>query len=307
MSKYEEMKAYLPGYLTELKEFDDLVRAETLEFESLEESIFEITDQLFPLTATWGLNRWERLLKVQRESGESYETRRAHILNLMSNIPPITYLSLEKAVNRFLKNPSAVIRQTPGRYHFSLRVNMEDLQNTRYIIDTLETLKPAHLAYQFTSMHHTDIAQIKDYQNRLLLRSRVGFFDHIPIYLNGDFLLNGTFYLSGIRGTSDIPLRFKQSLTMLIKAEKDQQIQSRTRYTMTASRQKVEQRTSIVIRLSLGSIEKTKKKMTIRIQSHVQNQQGGSLLIKQNYWTLDGTVPLEGSKYLAATAKKITL
>ncbi len=85
--------------------------------ERLDDSIFDMTDQLFPLTATWGLNRWERMLKVQRESGDSIELRRARILNLMSNIPPITYASLERAVNRFLKNPSAVVRLTTDRYH----------------------------------------------------------------------------------------------------------------------------------------------------------------------------------------------
>lgn len=148
MSKLDEMKAYLPSYLTEITEFDELMKSEAPEMERLDDSIFDMTDQLFPLTATWGLNRWERMLKVQRESGDSIELRRARILNLMSNIPPITYASLERAVNRFLKNPSAVVRLTTGRYHFSLRVNLDDLQNTRYIVETLENLKPSSFGLQ---------------------------------------------------------------------------------------------------------------------------------------------------------------
>lgn len=220
MSKYDDMKAYLPSYLTEITEFDELMKSEAPEMERLDDSIFDMTDQLFPITATWGLDRWERMLKVQRESGDSIELRRARVLNLMSNIPPITYASLERAVNRFLKNPSAVVRLTTGRYHFSLRVNLDDLQNTRYIVETLENLKPAHLAYKFTSVHHTDVKEIKDYHNRLTLRSRVGFFDHIPILLNGEFLLNGTFYLSGSRNSTDIPVRFRQSLKLTLKLKK---------------------------------------------------------------------------------------
>ncbi|MFP3325901.1 putative phage tail protein, partial [Planococcus sp. SIMBA_160] len=84
----------------EITEFDELMKSEAPEMERIDDSIFDMTDQLFPLTATWGLNRWERMLKVQRESGDSIELRRARILNLMSNIPPITYASLERAVNR---------------------------------------------------------------------------------------------------------------------------------------------------------------------------------------------------------------
>ncbi|WWL81182.1 hypothetical protein V6B65_09290 [Bacillus altitudinis] len=47
--------------------------------------------------------------------------------------------------------------------------------------------------------------------------------------------------------------------------------------------------------------------MTFRLPVHVQNEQGGSLLIKEHYWILDGSVPLDGSKMLAATSKKIDL
>lgn len=47
--------------------------------------------------------------------------------------------------------------------------------------------------------------------------------------------------------------------------------------------------------------------MTFRMATHVSNEQSGSAIIKQKYWTLDGSVPLDGSKYLAATSKQIDL
>lgn len=47
--------------------------------------------------------------------------------------------------------------------------------------------------------------------------------------------------------------------------------------------------------------------MTFRMVAYVSNEQSGSVTIKQKYWTLDGSVPLDGSKYLAATSKKIDL
>lgn len=55
MSKYDDMNAYLPSYLTEITEFDELMRSEAPEMERLDDSIFDMTDQLFPFTATWGL------------------------------------------------------------------------------------------------------------------------------------------------------------------------------------------------------------------------------------------------------------
>ncbi|KAJ0071554.1 YmfQ family protein [Bacillus altitudinis] len=307
MSKLDEMKNYLPPYFTEIYDVDHLLKTEAPEFEQLDESIFDVTDQFFPLTATWGLNRWERMLKVQRESDDSIELRRARLLNMMSNIPPITYLSLEKSVNRFLKNPSAIIRLTVNRYHFALRVNLDDLQNTRYIVEILETLKPAHLAYTFTAIHHTDVHETNDYHQRLKLRSRVGFFDHIPILLNGEFVLNGTFYLSGIRGTTEVPSRFRHSLKMRMPLQQEKETAYRLNYVMTGASHETKQAATLTLRAKNQLSHQTKKRMTFRLPVHVQNEQGGSLLIKEHYWILDGSVPLDGSKMLAATSKKIDL
>ncbi|MGP3738355.1 YmfQ family protein [Bacillus sp. 4A_MP2] len=248
MSKLDEMKNYLPPYFTEIYDVDHLLKTEAPEFEQLDESIFDVTDQFFPLTATWGLNRWERMLKVQRESDDSIELRRARLLNMMSNIPPITYLSLEKSVNRFLKNPSAIIRLTVNRYHFALRVNLDDLQNTRYIVEILETLKPAHLAYTFTAIHHTDVHETNDHHQRLTLRSRVGFFDHIPILLNGEFVLNGTFYLSGIRGTTEVPARFRHSLKMRMLLQQEKETAYRLNYVMTGASHETKQAATLTLR-----------------------------------------------------------
>ncbi|MCY8451301.1 YmfQ family protein, partial [Bacillus spizizenii] len=71
MSKLDEMTAYLPPFLTKLKEMAELLKAESPEFEKQNNSIFDLTDQLFVTTATWGLERWEKILNVPRESGDT--------------------------------------------------------------------------------------------------------------------------------------------------------------------------------------------------------------------------------------------
>lgn len=98
------MTAYLPPFLTSLKEMAELLKAEAPEFDKQNNSIFDLTDQLFVPTATWGLSRWEKILNVPRESGDTDEIRRLRLISKMSNIPPITYRAIEQAVNRFLKN-----------------------------------------------------------------------------------------------------------------------------------------------------------------------------------------------------------
>ncbi|MCM2674102.1 putative phage tail protein [Alkalicoccobacillus plakortidis] len=147
MSKFDEMSDYLPEYFSRLLEMQEILKTQAPEFEQQNEAIFSITDQLFITSATWGLDRWEGLLNIQRDGSEDIEMRRARLINKVSNIPPATYRSLEHAINRFLRNPSALVRLLPKQYEFTVDVNIDDLQHVRQIVETLELMKPAHLAY----------------------------------------------------------------------------------------------------------------------------------------------------------------
>lgn len=161
MSKQDDMRAYLPPFLTSLKEMAGLLKAEAPEFDKQNDSIFDLTDQLFVPTATWGLSRWEKILNVPRESGDTDEIRRLRLISKMSNIPPITYRAIEQAVNRFLKNPSAQVRLLPGEYRFNVDINVDDLQHMNELIEAIENMKPAHLAYTLRGGLNETL-QIKD-------------------------------------------------------------------------------------------------------------------------------------------------
>ncbi|MGG1595558.1 putative phage tail protein [Terribacillus saccharophilus] len=147
MSKFDDMQAYLPEYLRKIKDMNMILEAEAPEFEKQNEAIFDTTDQLFISTATWGLQRWEKNLNVIPDPGDDIEVRRARLLAKASNIPPVTFLSLEKAINRFIKNPSAMVRLLPKQYRFSVDIDVDDLQFVKQIIQTIEDMKPAHLGY----------------------------------------------------------------------------------------------------------------------------------------------------------------
>ncbi|MFP7378182.1 YmfQ family protein [Bacillus paralicheniformis] len=161
MSKIEEMENYLPPFLTKVREMSEILQAEAPEFEQQNNDIFDLTDQLFITTATWGLDRWEALLNVAKESGDSIEIRRLRLISKTSNIPPATYQAIEQALNRFLKNPSAQVRLLPKEYRFNVDINIDDLQNVRELIETLENIKPAHLAYTFRQGFNEQL-KIKD-------------------------------------------------------------------------------------------------------------------------------------------------
>lgn len=139
----------------------ELLKAEAPEFEKQNNSIFDLADQLFVTTATWGLERWEKILNVPRESGDTDEIRRLRLISKMSNIPPATYRAIEHALNRFLKNPSAQVRLLPREYRFNIDIDIDDMQHMSELIETLENMKPAHLAYTLRAALNEPL-QIKD-------------------------------------------------------------------------------------------------------------------------------------------------
>ncbi|KYG33887.1 putative phage tail protein [Alkalihalobacillus trypoxylicola] len=168
MSKIEEMSSYLPLFLTELREMKEILLSEAPEIENQQHLIFDTLDQFFISTATWSLNRWEHKLNVERIANDTIENRRARCLNKTSNIPPVTYRSLERAVNRFLKNPSAFIRLVPEDYQLNVDMNMDDMQYIDMIVEVLESMKPAHLVYTLRAALNNSIK----IQNEVIINFR---------------------------------------------------------------------------------------------------------------------------------------
>ncbi|MCP6682773.1 YmfQ family protein [Bacillus nakamurai] len=168
MSRLDDMTASLPLFLTRLKEMTEILKAEAPEFDQQNNGIFDLTDQLFITTATWGLDRWEKILRIPRESGDTAEMRRLRLISKMSSIPPMTHQAIEQALNRFLKHPSARVRLLPGEYRFNVDIVLDDLQHMSELIETLENIKPAHLAYTLR-VGLNETLEIKD---RVILNHR---------------------------------------------------------------------------------------------------------------------------------------
>ncbi|MBM0064921.1 putative phage tail protein [Alkalicoccobacillus gibsonii] len=198
MSKREEMEAYLPPMLNRLIEMKEIFGTEAEEFQQLNDLLFDITDQLFIPTATWGLDRWEDLLSTDRDSSDDIYVRRNRIISQISNFPSTTYKTLERTIDRYLMNPSTTVRSTPGRPHFIVNINGYDLQYGTQIIQQLERMKPAHLAYTFRALfkEHTD--NLIQYKQKLKIKAVQPYWDKVSRgYLDGSHKLDGSWRLNG--------------------------------------------------------------------------------------------------------------
>lgn len=71
-----EMADYLPRYYGESKIVNGLLDVESVEFDMLQQSVQDVLNQFFISTATWGLDRWEKLAGIPTIRTNSYEQRR---------------------------------------------------------------------------------------------------------------------------------------------------------------------------------------------------------------------------------------
>ena len=73
---YEDLTKIVPQVVTRLKEMYELYHSEGYEIGQLYQALTDVTEQCFITTATWGLDKWEKLFGIDTDISQTYEDRR---------------------------------------------------------------------------------------------------------------------------------------------------------------------------------------------------------------------------------------
>ena len=147
MTKADEMFNYLPEFLANLREMNQIIKSEAPEFEDSEMLINDILDQQFVTTATWGLDRWERIAHVSRTSDATVDERRRNIINHLSSNQPATHQLLESLLNNYLQRETADIQfNKDNAYLLDIHFDFEDFNWQRMLVEFRNAV-PAHLDF----------------------------------------------------------------------------------------------------------------------------------------------------------------
>lgn len=149
MNKEEQMLNYLPEFLANLREFNQSIKTEAPEFEKSLSEINDLLDQNFVMTATWGLDRWERIAYVSREPDSTIEQRRRRIINHLSSNQPATHILLESLINNYLTDNSVDLKfNKDNPYRLDIHFNWQDF-NWQRLLEEFKLAVPAHLDFTF--------------------------------------------------------------------------------------------------------------------------------------------------------------
>lgn len=133
-----------------------------LESEMTEELVDDILLQWFPQTATWGIVYWEDALNIPINESMDLEERRARILTKMQTRWPITKSRMEAIINNFITSKNGYIDEIFSEYMFKINIPLTDGKiYYKELIETINEVKPAHLAFTVEGIAGNDKIAIK--------------------------------------------------------------------------------------------------------------------------------------------------
>ncbi|KOF56820.1 phage portal protein [Clostridium sp. DMHC 10] len=132
------------------KWLNEIFKATGIDLDSLGGNIQDLINQLNPSTATWGLNLWENELNIPTDINESYEERREVIKAKLWSYGTTTKQMIKNAAEAFSGGEVNIIEH-PENYSFTVQfVGVLGIpKNLEAFKEMLETIKPAHLGYDF--------------------------------------------------------------------------------------------------------------------------------------------------------------
>ncbi|QUH21410.1 YmfQ family protein [Alkaliphilus sp. B6464] len=147
---------YLPWYYHESKTMKEIQESISKEFGLIAYYTEDVYRQFFIDTATWGLSIYESELDLKTNMSLSYEERREIIKAKWRGRGTTTKQMIKNTAEAFSGGEVDVIEYLEEDYFIVKFIGVKGIpKNMQGFIDMLETIKPAHLAYEFKYSYTT--------------------------------------------------------------------------------------------------------------------------------------------------------
>ena len=160
MSKVEEMIEYLPSYYANSKQMNAIIQTEGSEFDEFKKGSDDVLDQLFVDTATWGLEKWERLCEIPTELSKPIDQRRSVVKSKLRGIGKVDVYLIKNVADAYTN--ADVIVSFDGRIGIKFTSSLGIPPNIENLKKAIEEIKPAHLGvnYDFRYLLVRDIHEV---------------------------------------------------------------------------------------------------------------------------------------------------
>lgn len=150
---------HLPEYYRLIDDFDQIDNTETIELDLLQSAVDQLFDDQFVMTSSLqAVQRREQMLGIQADpSVETLDFRRRRIVNRYQTKPPFTIRYLQQQLDSLVGPGLVVVAVDVQEFLLTITANIENASVFREVLHTIETIKPANLAYQQQSPLQLDV------------------------------------------------------------------------------------------------------------------------------------------------------
>ncbi len=145
-----DLMMYLPDFYQEIREMREL---QTVLGYEIGEAVYrtqDIIQQCFISTATWGLDRWEKVFGIVTDKSKSYERRKEILLAKLRGTGTTTKDMIKNVAIAFSGGDVNIV-EYPQEYRFVVQfIGIKGIPpNMSGLINAIDEIKPAHLIYSF--------------------------------------------------------------------------------------------------------------------------------------------------------------
>ena len=145
------LKKYLPEFISEVKEFQELNKVCSVEIDTLRSKIELLQDNQFIESANAeGLRRYEQMLGLS--SNNDLETRRFNILNKYNSTIPFTMMWLKNMLNTTLGKGNFLLDMNYKGYTLTIGIVASKEHFVSMIYDDLRKKIPCNLVLNVTTL-----------------------------------------------------------------------------------------------------------------------------------------------------------
>lgn len=146
----KDLSDYMPRYYAESGIVNGILDAEAVEFEKLQTAVTDVLDQMFIGSATWGLDRWEKLAGISVDPTKGYEQRREVLRSRIRGIGTVRVELIQSLAISYSRGNVEVL-EVPSDYviiiTFTGSLGIPDQIDE--LINEIRKLIPAHLGVEY--------------------------------------------------------------------------------------------------------------------------------------------------------------
>ena len=137
--------------------------------------------QLNVSSATWGIDNWEKSLKIKTDVSRPYEYRRTRIMSKLRGSGTTTKQMIENVAESFTNGQVTILEHnSENRFEIKFTGTLGIPPNMDDLTSAIEEIKPAHLAYSYVYVYRLNselkrytYAQLNQYTNGTLRRGEM--------------------------------------------------------------------------------------------------------------------------------------